>query len=182
MTNLQRGGWLPIVTDRVAGRLPGPEALAVYVAPRRRFEQDEVIQLTGHIERGVSVLVASGGPDAEAVAPLLSLYGLRIGRMPLGPVPVRPDMTRDELEQARLAPQFRSAWPVEMAGATRTRSLHADAGHDVVVSAAARSATGGALVVIGDAEFLTDRVLENENAAWKGNVDLLSRILSSERP
>ncbi len=182
MANLQRGGWLPVVTDRVAGRLPGPEALAVYVAPRRRLEEPEVVRLAAHIEQGGRVLVASGGPEGEAVAPLLSLYGMRLGRMPLGPVPVRPDMTRHELEQARLAPQFRSAWPVETAGAVRTRSLLEDSGHDVVVSAAARSGSGGSLIVIGDAEFLTDRVLENENAAWKGNVDLLSRILSPDRP
>ncbi|HKY34124.1 MAG TPA: DUF4350 domain-containing protein [Candidatus Polarisedimenticolia bacterium] len=180
LANLQRAGMLPIVVrEKMARRLPGPEALGVLVAPRASMTQAEALDLAAHIDRGGDVLVAAGGPDAEAVAPLLSLHGLRIlGTMPLGPVPVRPDMREDEYRRARAGPQLRNAWPIERSGTGVTLSRFSAFGHDVVLESRSRQPGGGRLIVIADPELPTDRVLENEWAAWEGNVDLLAAILA----
>jgi len=182
LTNLQRNGWLPMVTADAVAAIPGPDALAAVVAPRKELTAGEASRLSAHIETGGRVLVAAGGPDGGAVDPLLSMYGLRVGALPLGPVPVRPDMTSAEYERAILEPQFRNAWPIEAGGSVPVRSFYEAFGHDVVVRASSRSPAGGSLIVIADPEFLTDRVLENESAAWKGNVDLLARLLGSGAP
>jgi hypothetical protein len=179
MTNLQRAGLLPVVTRGVPPEPPHSEDLVVLVAPRAALSQAEAVRLAQHVENGGRVLVAAGAESAAAVAPLLSMYGLTVRGLPLGPVPLHPDLTRAGYEEARQEPQFRNAHPVETAGFVPVRSFHRAFGHDVVVRARGRSGRG-ALIVVGDAEFLTDRVLENERAAWPGNVALLSRMLGEQ--
>ncbi|MGH9870737.1 MAG: DUF4350 domain-containing protein [Candidatus Polarisedimenticolia bacterium] len=180
LTNLQRQGWLPIVSQDAIGALRGPDMLAVVVDPGKPLARAEAARLSAHIESGGRVLVAAGGHGGGAVEPLLAMYGLRVGTLPLGPVPVRPDLTREEYERALLAPQFRNAWPLESSGSVPVRSFYQAFGYDVVARASSRSPSGGALIVIADPEFLTDRVLENESTAWKGNVDLLARLLERD--
>ena len=148
------------------------------LAPQCQLGFAETRRLIRHVEQGGDVLVATRGPDARAVASLLAPFGVSIKRIPLGPVPVRADMDREAYEDARRAPQFRDAWSVETGRTPGTRSLYKAFEHDVVVEARGHGHRGGRLVVVGDAEFLTDSVLENEHDAWEGNVDFLAGLLS----
>lgn len=177
---LVRDGYLPIVLEESFSRRPAaPGSLPILVAPRTPLTHDETRWLIRHLDQGGDVLVAAGRESGAAAAPLLSVYGLGIGAMPLGPAPVEPDLDEASWRRARRRPQFRQAWPITSHGLARRRVLHRAFGHEVVVEAVAGRA-GGRLLIIGDPEFLTDRVLENENAAWEGNVTLLSDLLAGE--
>jgi hypothetical protein len=177
MANLQRAGFLPVAAPGLPAKPIDTDALVVLVAPRVVLSGAEALRLADHVERGGRVLVAAGGESASAVAPLLGMYGLTVRVLPLGPVPVRGSLSRDAQEAALHEPQFRNAHPVESAGLAPVRAWHRAFDHDVVVRARGRSGRG-ALIVVGDGEFLTDRVLESERTAWPGNVALLASLLS----
>lgn len=179
IVNLERNGYLPLlVGDGFENRAIGPAALPVLVAPRRPLARAETLALASHLGRGGDVLVAAGAEQARAVSPLLSLYGLSLGSLPLGPVPILPDMDLAAYEAQRRFPQFRRAWPVMTDGTIAVQSLYRAFEHDVVVQAHPPEGRGR-LLLIADADFLTDRVLESENGAWEGNVELLRRLLAS---
>jgi len=178
LVNLQRDGFLPIVRFRGFGSSPpGPADLPVLVAPRVALGRREAENLRRHVEAGGSLLLAAGAAHGPAAAPLLESFGLRVGNVPLGPVPVEPDMTRDELERAMRSPQFRDAWPVIALAQGAARSLFEASGYTVVAESSGKA---GRLVVLGDPDFLTDSVLEDEQSSWPGNVDYLERLLRGE--
>jgi len=182
IVNLQRSGYLPVISEsRLHGRID-PAALVVILAPRVPLGSEEVDALAAHLERGGTVLVAAGSGQSGPVSGLLERYGLSIGTMPLGPVPIAADMDRAAFEQARRRPQFRAAWPVLSSGLVPTRPLYRGFGRPIVVEAAIEGAGGrrGRLLVIADPDFLTDRVLENETDAWEGNTALLARMLAPD--
>ena len=181
MVSLERLGFLPLVVDKALDlRVPGVEALPVLIAPRRALSAGETLALAAHVERGGDLLVSAGADEAHAVAPLLSIYGLSIGQLPLGPVPILADMDRPAWDAQRHFPQFRRANPVVSGGAAPARSLYSAFGHDIVVQARSRGGAGR-LLVIGDPEFLTDQVLESEHDAWEGNLELLGNLLDRRR-
>ncbi|HZI94020.1 MAG TPA: DUF4350 domain-containing protein, partial [Patescibacteria group bacterium] len=182
IVNLERAGYLPLmVDDPFDGHRLGHAALPVVVGPRRPLSNSETRRLVAHIEHGGDLLVAAGADEASSVAPLLWSFGLSIGGPPLGPVPVLADMDRAAYEAGRRRPQFRRAWSVrhaEQGAPVAVRSLYSAFGFDVVVEAHREG--GGRLLLIADSDFLTDRVLESENDAWEGNVNLLSGMLRRE--
>ena len=181
IVNLQRDGYLPLLwPEGFERKLPGRAALPVLIAPSTRVSATEAATLAGHLAEGGSLLLAAGGDESAAVAPLLSPLGLSIGSLPLGPVPILPDMDRAAFEAQRRQPQFRRAYPVASTGVAPVRSLYRAFEHDVVVEARPGGGSGR-LLVIGDPDFLTDRVLEDENGAWEGNVSFLRRLLEGER-
>jgi hypothetical protein len=93
----------------------------------------------------------------------------------LGPVPVLRKIDDPEVfRRLQLEPHFASAWPVEGTDAARDEVLYAAEGYPIVV----RRALGrGALTLIADGRFLLSRTLEQEGAAWQGNVAFLKEIL-----
>jgi hypothetical protein len=180
IVNLERDGYLPLVIDDgFAGRPIGGGSLPVLVAPQVPLAIGEAAALQSHLEAGGAVLVAAGAAQRSAVAPLLARYGVSIQTVPLGPVPVRPDLDRAGFEQARKEPLFREAYPVESEGGWPSAALYRAFDRDIVIRVNA-GRRGGRLLVIGDPAFLTDRVLENENSAWEGNVTLLEHLLDGD--
>ncbi len=148
IVNLQRNGYLPLIVRR---RLPAridPSMLPVILAPRTPLTRREVASLAAHLESGGAALVAAGSDHRDAVGALLARYGLSIGTLPLGPVPIVADMDRASFERALRRPQFRSAWPVRSRGLVRTRALYRGFGRDIVVEAAidAKHGPGGRLL------------------------------------
>jgi hypothetical protein len=92
---------------------------------------------------------------------------------------VRPGLARAGSEQAMREPLFREAYPVDSNGGWPSEALYRAFDRDVVIRVKA-GRRGGRLLVIGDPAFLTDRVLENENTAWEGNVTLLEDLLDRD--
>jgi hypothetical protein len=179
MVSLQRDGYLPLLIE---GRFPprhmGGSALPVLLDPREPLSRAELRDLVGHLDRGGDLLAAAGESGGRALGPLLARYGISIGSTPLGPHPIRPDMTLEELERAMGSPQFRRAHPVLDQGLYPSRIHYRAFERDVVKEV--MTPAGGRLIVLADPDFLTDRVLENEHAAWEGNVSLLSRLLTGK--
>jgi hypothetical protein len=180
IVNLERDGYLPIAVDDGFAHRPMRRAfLPVLVAPQAPFSPAELRALERHLEEGGDLLVAAGPAQNRAVTPLLSRHGVAIQDLPLGPVPIRPNLDQAAFELARKEPRFREAWPVVTDPRWSSISLYRAFDHDVVVRVEVGS-RGGQLLVIGDPAFLTDRVLENETTAWEGNVRLLEDLLQAE--
>ncbi len=176
--NLERLGMVPIVSRHGFERGLPEGSLAVLIEPRAPLSAAEIARLTEHRARGGTLLVAASGHADRELSDLLAPQGIRIRRLPLGPVPVRADLDQESYARAMLQPQFRDAWPIE--GPAGMKSHYAAFGHAIVVDAPRAEASSGRLIVLGDPDFLTDRVLENETTAWPGNVAFLERLLAAE--
>ncbi|MGQ0568272.1 MAG: DUF4350 domain-containing protein, partial [Armatimonadota bacterium] len=179
LVNLQRNGYLPLrIRDGYDKRPIPAAALPVLVAPRRVLSRGEIQALADHLGRGGDVLASVGPEESAALRALLAMHGLSVGRMPLGPVPIQPDTDRAGWQARQSQPQFRRAWPLVGDGTSHVRALYRAFGFDVVVEARS-TGCAGRLLVVGDPDFLLDRVLEDEHGAWPGNVDLFRRMLSA---
>ncbi len=180
LVNLQRSGYLPLIwRDGFEARAIGGGTLPVVVEPRASLTPGEVGALADHLSAGGDLLLAAGTVGGGALEALLSRFGLSITALPLGPFPVEPLMDRSRLEDAMAFPQFRRAYPVQASGAHEVRSHYRAFDRDVVLELRTRGGDGGGrLLVVGDPDFLTDRILENEQTAWEGNVLLLANLLS----
>jgi len=175
--SLQRAGWIPIVSRQGFARSFPERSLAILIEPRAPLSRDEIARLEQHRARGGTLLVAASGRAAAALEDLLAPHGIAIHDLPLGPVPLRGDLDEAAYARALNEPQFRDAWPVS--GPPGTKSHYAAFGRHIVVDAP-RGDAAGRLIVLADPDFLTDRVLENETAAWPGNVAFLEQLLASE--
>ena len=176
MVSLQRAGWIPIVSGSGSAREMPRGSLGVLIEPRVPLSSAETTRLSRHLETGGTLLIAASGHAGAALGGLLEPRGIRIHGVPLGPVPVRGDLDAAAFAQTLAQPQFRDAWPVT--GPPGTRSHFNAFGHDIVVDAPLEGTSAGRLIVLGDPDFLTDRVLENETTAWPGNVAFLERLLT----
>jgi len=173
--NLARNGFLPIVDrDRTASLIDTASAY-VTVAPRQRFTTREVGRLRALAERGGEVIVACGWEEKGPVSPLLEEFGFDVGPVPLGPVPVLRKIHDPEVfGRLQLEPHFAEAWPVEGVEQGRDEVLYAAGDYPIVVR---RPVGRGGFTLIADTRFLQNRTLEEEGAAWSGNIALLRRVL-----
>jgi len=178
VVNLQRLGMVPIVSRHGYAHALPDRSLAVLIEPRAPLTVAEIARLREHRARGGTLLVAASGRAGAQLSTLLAPQGIRLLPLPLGPVPVRGDLDQESWARALAQPQFRDAWPIE--GPAGMKSHYAAFDRDIVVDAPRAGASTGRLIVMGDADFLTDRVLENETAAWPGNVAFLARLLGGE--
>jgi len=179
MVNLQRSGYTPVVVPDGVPRSVPPGSLVVVIAPRVPLSRAEASRLHAHLDAGGTILVAADGRDRAPLDPLLALWGIRIEGPPLGPVPLRPAMDSEQLSRARQQPQFRDAWSIVSPEDATPRYRGFD--RNIVVELAAGTQGSGRLIVIADPDFLTDRVLENEQTAWEGNVVFLRDLLAPGR-
>lgn len=170
--NLGRAGYLPLVMDDDAAPHLDKAALLVSVAPQKPHASRRVERIHSFVHGGGTLLLAVGWEERAGALPLLGRFGYELDARPLGPVPILPKTTDQQVIAAmRQRPQFHEAWGI------------AGAFDDVLVEAytlpivGARRVGSGEIVLIGDSYFLLDRALESENSWWQGNVDLVQRIL-----
>ena len=172
--NLARNGYVAVIDREGDPRRWEGAGVYVTVAPGRPFSGSQRRALGRMVAAGGHLVVASGWEEREGVANLLSDYGLAIAPVPLGPVPVLKKIDDPEVFQyLQTLPHFAEAWPVEGVRPESDRILYETSGYPVVVQ---RRQGPGRLTVVADSMFLMNKTLEEEGAAWPGNVVLLRQM------
>lgn len=166
--NLLRHGELPVAMNQWD---PGMLDVARYVvlnAPQSPLTGGERHDLMRFMERGGTVILGCGYLDAEGSRELLESLGLRIGSVPYG---------RFFDRQAFGQPvSFMSAWPLDKYPANATILCATPDNTPLMVSVPVGK---GALVLIGDSEFLQNRNVEGHKNHDPANTAFLKNLLDS---
>lgn len=180
LVNLSRNGYIPFVMREFSPEWLKASSLYVSVAPQRHYTRAEMEQLEGFVKEGGRALIAVGYEEREASEELLSRLGFAIGDVPLGAAPITDVVLEDEqYQKIQQEPHFANAWPVSSTDGTPLRPLYTYEDFDIV---ATKNIGSGAVTVIGDSRFLRDKVLENEDTAWPGNVTFVKDMLRADAP
>lgn len=180
LVNLSRNGYMPFVMREFSPEWLKASSLYVSVAPQRDYTGAEMEQLEGFVKEGGRALIAVGYEERGASQDLLNRLGFAIGDVPLGAAPITDVVLEDEqYQKIQQEPHFANAWPVSSTDGTPLRPLYTYEGFDIV---ATKNVGSGAVTVIGDSRFLRDKVLENEDTAWPGNVTFMKDILHVNAP
>ncbi|MDI1475972.1 DUF4350 domain-containing protein [Polyangium sp. y55x31] len=177
-TALMRAGYLPVMSGRMPEAALDDAALAMFIAPVEAVAPATKARLRSLLERGGTLVVASGGRGASAANDLLEICGMRISDSPLGPAKDEGTTGDDPASSTQRVVQFVDAWAIESKG----RPFHAVHARyaGAVVSAETRVFHGRCLA-IGDGRFFGDKNLEGEFAFQLGNVKFLERLLEKGR-
>ncbi len=175
--NLARNGYLALTQRHDAGEWLDQARVLISVFPRRPHPSRELDHLVRWMEAGGEMILAVGWEELEPARPLLERAGLGIAPIPLGPVPVLMKITDAELfQRLQIEPHFARAWPITGVDPGHDKVLYAENDRPLVV----RRAMGrGGLTLIADPLFLRNKTLEEEGAAWQGNIAFVRRILPS---
>lgn len=180
LVNLSRNGYLPFVMTEFSEEWLKASELFVSVSPLRAYSADEERALYDFIDKGGRAVVAVGYEESAASRAMLARLGFRIELVPLGAAPITDFVLGDEeFEKIKQEPHFGKAWPVATTDGSPAEVLYSYEGFPIVV---AKSQGSGSVIVIGDGRFLRDKVLENEKAAWPGNVNFLKKLFGSSGP
>jgi hypothetical protein len=172
--NLSRNGYLALAQRADSAAWLSPAKLLVSISPRRPYTSRELEALRAWIGRGGHFVLSLGWDEKEPASPLLELADLDVAAMPLGPVPVLRKISDDEIfQRLQLEPHFARAWPVTGAGAGAGDVLYAEGQFPIVVS---RRMDAGRFTLIADPLFLLNKTLEEEGAAWQGNIAFLRTL------
>ncbi|MES2922137.1 MAG: hypothetical protein V4819_11355 [Verrucomicrobiota bacterium] len=165
--NLLRHGKLPVAMNEWDPAMLDVARYVVLNAPRRPVTRGERHDLMRFMERGGTVILGCGYLDAEGSRDLLESLGCRIGNVPLG---------RFFDRQAFGQPvSFMSAWALEQVPEKAT-VLCASADWPLMVTVPVGK---GALVLIGDSEFLQNRNVEGHKNHDPANTAFLKNLLDS---
>lgn len=188
VTALYRSGLLPLVEREGGARSIDGAAFVAYVSPMKPPSRSERAALERLLGRGGTVFVAAGARGREAANELLTLCGLRLTDLPLGPAEATVAGPPAVAEVPTVAPasvgapaatpaerlRFVDAWALESNPPTARGVRAAVNGHAV----AAEVAVGpGRCIAFGDARFFEDGNLEGENQFHRANVEFLQRLL-----
>lgn len=180
LVNLSRNGYLPFVMREFSEEWLKASELFVSVSPLRAYSTDEERALRDFIDKGGLAVVAVGYEESAASRAMLARLGFRIEPVPLGAAPITDFVLGDEeFEKIKQEPHFGKAWPVATTEGSPAEVLYSYEGLPIVV---ARGQGSGSVIVIGDGRFLRDKVLENEKAAWPGNVNFLKKLFGPSGP
>lgn len=175
LVNLSRNGYLPVLMREFSPKWLRASEVYVSISPMRSYSKEEISALEKFVTEGGTALLAVGYEESAGAQKLLGHFGFRIGPMPLGAAPITDFIpTGEELQKIMKDPHFMEAWPVEVTDGAAHEVLYSYKDFPIVVT---KKHGRGRIVVIGDTQFLHDKTLENEKAAWPGNVEFLKKML-----
>ena len=168
MANIERNGYDPYLINDDRMLFGGGYRAIVEIAPSTPMSASKINNLKDYMEGGGIVVLAAGWREAGACGPFLKKFGLTIGDMPLG---------RGEDDRAGKAANPWEAWPVEMDAATKSsvQILAEEWDYPVAVW---RPVGQGGLVLICDAQFFSNKNLEDKYAFSKVNIDFIGSMVS----
>jgi hypothetical protein len=173
--NLARNGLLPLVDRDGSASLLKTARVYASVAPRTGFSAAEVRRLRTFAEGGGEIVLGLGWEAKSGAGSLLAMSALDLAPVPLGPVPILRKIADPEIyKRIEEDPHFADAWPVEGVQSS-DEVLYASAGYPIVVR---RPMGRGGFTLIADSKFLLNRTLEQEGAAWRGNIVFLERFFT----
>ena len=176
--NLAREGYLPIVTGEACAKTDPAESLRVLIEPRRPIPPAETTMLLDGVADGHHLLISAGPIGSANCRELLGAAGLTVRPIPLGPVPIGPNLSLEDFQKSRKDPQFSGAWAVQAEESPEVQVHYRAWGIPIVVT---RKMNKGHLTLIADPEFLMDRTLEAENDYREGNLTLFRTLLHQRR-
>lgn len=164
-TAIQRAGFLPIGDRRASGADLDRYGMAAYLDPAEPLSEDERQGLGRLLARGGTVVVAAGWPHRQGATDVLSLCGLRLDHVPLGPA--KPEWQGQKVE-------FVDAWPLTAAAGVSMQPVLT--WHDRAIVAETRIGAGRC-VAFGDSRFFQDSYFEGEYDFHPINVRFIDAVL-----
>jgi hypothetical protein len=158
IANLQRSGYMTVVTR---GQVDlSRTSLYVLPAPLATISASHRRRLIRFVREGGAVMVAVGLDHAPAVGELLRSFGAAIAPAPVGSL--------DRAVERPDEPRLPGAWKLALSSDWEPiRTQYA------APVAAVRQYGAGRVLLVGDATFVLDQNLEQEDRHHRANVDLL---------
>lgn len=191
--NFQRNQYIPLYLDNISQLDEGK--VFVIIAPTKGYSSGEVRKVVNFVENGGLLIICAGSTEKHAVRPLLNVFQMDVGDIPLGPVPWIiethgrvPQVSEEDLEMYWHEPKFIEVYPV--AGSSPYKSYasltYLGLTYELIIC---KQYGKGMVVLIGDSRFLLDENLEYSleparlgkpvyAALWVGNIELLRDILT----
>ena len=168
MANIERNDYHPYLINDDSVLFGGGYRAIVEIAPSTPMSASKINNLTDYMDGGGIVVLTAGWREAAACGSFLKQFGLAIGDMPLG---------RGETDRAGKAANPWEAWPVEIDAATEgsVQILAEEWDYPVAVW---RPIGQGGLVLICDAQFFSNKNLEDKYTFSKVNIDFIGSIVS----
>jgi hypothetical protein len=107
LQNLQRNGYFVHLMEEFSSAQLRRCQVFITVAPVESYSRGEVTELCDFAEEGGLIVAACGYFEKEPLGSLLQPFGLDVGSLPVGPIPLH----RRE-DRARAGVEFIEAWPI----------------------------------------------------------------------
>ena len=174
MINLQRNGFLPIITKSFSEELILKSNLLIFNQPTKRFSDSEISLLQTYMDEGGIIFVSSNHALQEAIEPLFSVFSITILNVPLGPV---PEPYVESINEYEYEPRVVDAWPIDYPqalGSSYYNFTWNSVGYPLMVFFPHGA---GGMLVIGDNQYLFDKNIESIYDYWPGNIIFLKNLL-----
>lgn len=168
MANIERNGYDPYLVRGDGDLFGGGYKAIVEIAPSTPMSPGKVDSLMNYMDGGGVVVLAAGWRETGSCDELLQRFGLSIGNTPLG---------RGETDRAGKQAKLWEAWPIEINAAAKNSVQVLAEEWDYPVAVYCPKGRGG-LVLICDAQFFSNKNLEDKNAFTKENIDFFGSIVS----
>lgn len=160
--NLMRRRFFPVIMRRFDPALLEHAKIVFLIAPADAIGEADVESYADYLEKGGTVVLATGHEEREGAAGLLAKTGIRVTNEPLG-------RSQGEVVGHTSKPIFSKAWAVT--GGTPLVT----AWEKTIV---ARNPVGkGEIIVVGDADFFLDRNIETDEGAAMDNIEFMRFLL-----
>ncbi len=165
--NLMRNGCLPIRIGELTHEQLKRAGMLISIAPSRDYSAGEQKAVRAFLERGGIWICTAGADRAGPMNRILAGFGLSVppSHLPMGAKGVEPTPIGHRwtpylnLEKYRAYVIFDSAWPIRCSAENAEVLARGDGDVPIVVSVRVGE---GAIVLIGDGGFATNKNLEND--------------------
>jgi hypothetical protein len=191
--NMMRNQYIPLFLDDTFLLKEGK--VFIIIAPTEKYSGREVQEITAFVENGGLLIMSVGATEKDAIQPLLNVFQMDVGDIPLGPVPWiiethgrTPQISDEDLDLYWHEPKFMDVYPVGGSSpyVSYASLTYLGETYNLIIS---KQVGKGMVVLIGDSRFLLNENLEYSleparlgkptfAALWVGNIELLKDILT----
>ncbi|MCF6176189.1 MAG: GldG family protein [Victivallaceae bacterium] len=152
--NVMRAGYNTFSMNSFSAEKLNLADLFIIANPTKTFSEKEIADIRGFVENGGKLLISAGWEERESLVELLAVFDITIENQPLGGT----DKALITILENEVYATLLEAWPVKCG--SEHKVIASWLGQPVII---ARSFGKGNVYVVGDAQFLTNRMLEHEN-------------------
>jgi uncharacterized protein DUF4350 len=150
--NVMRAGYNTFSMNRFSADQLNFADLFIIANPTKTFSSKEISDIRNFVENGGNLFISAGWEERECLVDLLAVFDITIENQPLGGT----DKASITILENKVYATFIEAWPVKCS--SEHKVIVSWLGQPVIIT---RSFGKGNVCVVGDAQFLTNRMLEH---------------------